>query len=593
MAPLPIERLLPPRSAFKLPPRPPQSVVAARGFARLRILVYILLATSAISGLAILFWRSGVLLRYFTLGRILRDRKLVDTRYIKRWYGWVPQDRYNSRRQIRKRLFSKIHNWFLWDNCVDYSRIWWDPICAIEEKHHVEDTGWKPLTDSVASEKVPDMPQSKGVASSISKSQEVASGPISVPRNVLRVGNPINICHSPSRASMYHTVPLCLRIATISPRTMHNPICSLKQDSETLQTSPKKAARLSKQTPIDFEGSTRGQPGYHIRSSEQQLIFIREWAARLEMGSLSCVFPHHSGLLGRPGTPVTGVCSSSYQYTQLQDSSKSGESSRLFTMDSTCDIPKKEAHRVSISCRACQHCTSYLSEDRYKPVAWWRKTSACEDPSKILDVETRFFHKVDKGLGWLLNECQPGHRGSKYATLPRNWFNNQKWLEYTHPCCASIELMRRYGGGQHSAQQYEDPDVFQKKSTRVRRRRLRAASIESWREAVNRARRRMDIAVVHSNDLFVSSAENPPDTTIDPADWMLRRPPQGFGISKGQSNAYYYGGNGKWAKLDDWQTSDDCYVNQNGFLERCSVAFAISEKSRWTVQQHSAEIVCP
>jgi hypothetical protein len=54
-------------------------------------------------------------------------------------------------------------------------------------------------------------------------------------------------------------------------------------------------------------------------------------------------------------------------------------------------------------------------------------------------------------------------------------------------------------------------------------------------------------------ELFEDSCEEPPDGKIDPASWILPKPPQGFGMSTKQKNAWYEGGAGWQEKLEDWQ----------------------------------------
>lgn len=59
--------------------------------------------------------------------------------------------------------------------------------------------------------------------------------------------------------------------------------------------------------------------------------------------------------------------------------------------------------------------------------------------------------------------------------------------------------------------------------------------------------------VVRAVELFDDSVDEPPDGQIDPASWMLRKPPQGFGVSSRQKDAYYEGGTGWHETLNDWQ----------------------------------------
>jgi hypothetical protein len=179
----------------------------------------------------------------------------------------------------------------------------------------------------------------------------------------------------------------------------------------------------------------------------------------------------------------------------------------------------------------------------------------------MLDAEIRLIDTLDRQLEWLLSECHPGRRAFHFATLPNHWLNRKTWIVYDPPCRTSTELIRQYGDPRFRKHL---PDVHTQPKKRkfpvIPRRRAVTPRIDSWRLAVNRHRQCTGIRdLVQAVDLYESSAEEPPDGAIDPACWILRKPPQGFGISSRQKNAYYDGGAGWFEKLDEWQRVGSLY----------------------------------
>jgi hypothetical protein len=233
---------------------------------------------------------------------------------------------------------------------------------------------------------------------------------------------------------------------------------------------------------------------------------------------------------------------------------------------------------------------SSFKQIHLEPVEPFPKTRA-DNEFKVLDVEWRFVDLLDRQLEWLANECRPGQRGFKFPILPKNWINNGKWLVYTNPCGASVEFMRRYAHCDVKADEYEI--IPRRKNwTTVNRRRVRAASIESWRAAINRARGDQDMVGVRSIEIFMSSTEDTPDTVIDPANWILRRPPQGFEMPSRQKAAYWYGRIGEWAKLEDWQAVGEVSDDSADIWKNRMDVLARSDQTQREFQRNHAEIVC-
>ena len=71
---------------------------------------------------------------------------------------------------------------------------------------------------------------------------------------------------------------------------------------------------------------------------------------------------------------------------------------------------------------------------------------------------------------------------------------------------------------------------------------------------MNKARKNSGLReLLRAVELFEGSVDEPSNGAIDPATWILRRPPQGYEMSSKQKHAYYEGGSGWSERLPDWQ----------------------------------------
>lgn len=570
MAPLPL-----PESRFR-PPPPPPSVKSAASAAvnqlgRLRVLVYILLGTSAAFGFGFLIWKLGSLFRQFTLGRILRERKPVETRYIKTWYGWIPQDRYDTRKQKWKSLYANCKDWFSWDDSDDYSKIWWD------SDHGGDQIRRKRKSGSLRARLKRNSLRNRNP-------QRINDNPVTTEREMPQAAvNTYHISHRPSSA--YLTYPLCLKPINQVVIVDHNPDLFIPTVHSVLRRGFRGHTSLESQVSMS-EAITRSM----VRKI-WQLNYLREWATRLEMGSLQSILPHQSGTLGRPGSPLVRMHSSNGSSQQTDPCGISlPQMSPLseIAVDAN-DLPRNLQPVPSRPPNPTGNLHSNSEQIQLGSDEGFSKTRV-DKQSKISDVEWHFVDTLDRHLEWLANECRPGQRGFKFPVLPKNWINNGKWLVYTNPCGASVEYMRRYAQCDFSAGEFEEIDC-RKSLTTISRRRVRAESIESWRAAINRARRQHDMAGVHSVEIFMSSTEDTPDTVIDPANWILRRPPQGFDMPSRQKTAYWYGGIGEWAKLEEWQAIDRVNdIPADAWKKRMDV-FPSSEETQREFLSNHAEIV--
>jgi hypothetical protein len=573
MAPLPL-----PESRFR-PPAPPPSVKSAASAAviqlgRLRVLVYILLGTSAAFGFGFLIWKLGSLFRQFTLGRILRERKPVETRYIKTWYGWIPQDRYDTRKQKWKSLYSNFKDWFSWDDSDDYNKIWWD------SDHGGDQIRCKRKSGSLRG-------RLKRTSLRSRKLQRLVDNPVTTERETPQAYTAVTSYQISHRlSSAYLTYPLCLKPMNQVVTVDHHPGLLIPTVHSVLRRGFRGHISLESQVSMS-EAVTRSM----VRKT-RQLNCFRKWATRLEMGSLQSILPRQSGTLGRPGSPLVTMDSSSdsSQETDFCGISLPQTSPLSEIVVDADDLPRNLQLVRSSPSNLTGNLHSNSEQIPLKPDEPFPKARVGKQ-SKASDVEWRFVDTLDRHLEWLANECRPGQRGFKFPVLPKNWFNNGKWLVYTNPCGASVEYMRRHAQCDVRADDYEQIGRC-KRSTAVSRRRMRAESIESWRAAINRARRDHDMVGVRSIEIFMSSTEDTPDTVIEPANWILRRPPQGFEMSSRQKVAYWYGGIGEWAKLEEWQAIDGANDIPADVWKKRMDVFASPEETRREFLRNHAEIAC-
>ncbi|CAL5868094.1 uncharacterized protein PFLUO_LOCUS2317 [Penicillium psychrofluorescens] len=172
----------------------------------------------------------------------------------------------------------------------------------------------------------------------------------------------------------------------------------------------------------------------------------------------------------------------------------------------------------------------------------------------LCDWEVRMMHKLDRKLVWLFNEFTPGQKPYHFAILANHWLNRETWLVIDPVSRVPIDARREWGDPRFNVP-YPPPTFSSKpKYPVVPRKQTRIPRIESWRVAVNQQRKTSGIReALRTVELYEESADEPPDGHIDPACWILRKPPQGFEMSTRQKTAWYEGGAGWQEKLDDWQ----------------------------------------
>lgn len=174
---------------------------------------------------------------------------------------------------------------------------------------------------------------------------------------------------------------------------------------------------------------------------------------------------------------------------------------------------------------------------------------------RLSDGEMRLIDCLDRKLDWLRSELAPGRRPFHFATLANHWLNRRTWVVIDPISRTPINSRRERGDPRFNVPYPTQTWGPKRKYPGATLKRAHTPKINSWRAAINRQRRASGIRdSIKAVELYEgSSADEPPDGMIDPASWMLRKPPQGFAMSTKQQNAYYDGIGGWQETLGDWQ----------------------------------------
>lgn len=172
----------------------------------------------------------------------------------------------------------------------------------------------------------------------------------------------------------------------------------------------------------------------------------------------------------------------------------------------------------------------------------------------LTDWEIRLIDGLDRRLEWLASEIDPGRKPYNFAVIANHWLNRETWLVYDPISRVSKDAKRKLGDPRFNMP-YPEPNWGPKpKFPAKRQRRAQIPHIDSWRAAVNKSRKTSGTrGTLKLVELFDGSVEDPPDGRVDPASWILPKPPQGFALSRREGEAYYEGGAGWQETLEDWR----------------------------------------
>lgn len=172
----------------------------------------------------------------------------------------------------------------------------------------------------------------------------------------------------------------------------------------------------------------------------------------------------------------------------------------------------------------------------------------------LTDWEVKLMDGLDRKLVWMVNELTPGQKPYHFALLANHWLNRETWLVIDPVSRVSTDNRRLWGDPRFNVPYPEPTPNARPKYPVSMPKRVQNPRLDSWRAAINSQRKVSgDREVVRAVELCAGSVEEPPDGKIDPAAWLLPKPPQGYEMSSNQKNAWYEGGAGWQEKLEDWQ----------------------------------------
>ncbi|KAI5289616.1 hypothetical protein KEM54_003565 [Ascosphaera aggregata] len=194
------------------------------------------------------------------------------------------------------------------------------------------------------------------------------------------------------------------------------------------------------------------------------------------------------------------------------------------------------------------------------------KRRRSSDPAKMAKnlvrslstAEVHLLYYLSKRLEWLCGELEPYRRPAQYLLIFNHWLNKKTWYVYDAPGRVplprrvEIELKRKgkkleeIGAHQQEAEVEAKPERVQQSSSTRRRR------FESWRTAVNIARRFSGAETLNKQIKTLETSEGPTDGVMDPASWIIRRPPQGYDVAP-PAESWFEGTGGVLETYENWQ----------------------------------------
>ncbi|KAI5299076.1 hypothetical protein KEM56_003543 [Ascosphaera pollenicola] len=209
-----------------------------------------------------------------------------------------------------------------------------------------------------------------------------------------------------------------------------------------------------------------------------------------------------------------------------------------------------------------------------RPSSKSRRHRSSTDPGSIIKkhvkelsrAEVHLLFNLGKKLEWLCGELEPYRRPAQFLLIFNHWLNKKTWYVYDAPgrvplpkrVEVDLERKRRrkriVSSETHKQQQQHQEPASASPTTAVcGHRSTRNSRLESWRTAVNIARRCSGTETFDKEiDQILKCSEPPPDGAMDPASWIIRRPPQGNN-SLPRGDTWFEGSGGVLETYENWQ----------------------------------------
>ncbi|RHZ72807.1 hypothetical protein CDV55_108636 [Aspergillus turcosus] len=357
-----------------------------------------------------------------------------------------------------------------------------------------------------------------------------------------------------------------------------------------------------------------GEVASRSTQKRPRALAYQMWSARMELQTSRCIRYNQGPLLGPPGSPESGLLGSfSSERTALLEvvprtidrrtaNPSSDATSHAVSMKQPSDHERrrlsdkdaqnyeaehqrfKQQHRIdNSSCRSAEvrdlgldagspggvqssprsnrverarklHKVNNSTKLRKKHQSKARHQAPRKVPLRRLSTwESRLAHDLNRKLEWLIEQLSPGRRPFHFALLANHWLNRETWVVLDPISRVPIEARRLWGDPRFNSPypmpRWEPRPKYPESPCKTANR----PHLNSWRVAVNRNRRASGLRDVVRSAALLEGSDEPPDGKVDPASWILRRPPQGFAMSTTQQDAFYEGGAGWQETLGDWQ----------------------------------------
>lgn len=517
-----------------------------------------------------------------------------------RWVWWDPTLEETEKYINDQRALCWLPRWLRSDGFETANSIWNPGPSTIHHTHRGFDDHDSP--DLLP----PRAGRTEGIQTDLDNSSgrdiEILKMPIRAPRHLpwlretdIAIQTPISACGP--KFSIYLTFPLA------SKRSGRQCVISTFANGGLTQRSAAYLQTISSGTikgrGYNFFPSDKGNLAFANRSTrtvsrQRYSRKCKSWAARLQMDTFDKTVSQ-CGLLGRPGSPMSELLNSSSDQSPYPGYLFKRKSLSRLIDEYTTTVPEMSPHTVNTKSTPQRLYSNLYRPDFIElpsqeprcifqfdgprsPGSEQRKvtfhtpkmsayvhsgqTRKAEEPlQKISNSEVRLLDDLDRRLEWLEGECDPGRRPYQFALLPNHWLNPDTWFVYDPVSRVSADYRRQYGDPRYKGCSPDSLFPRQKpKYTNCDKMRARVPHIDSWRLAVNKERKSSGLQdFLKAIELLDGSADDTPDGAIDTASWILRKPPQGFGMSTKQMNAFYEGGAGWQESLDEWKRVDWAY----------------------------------
>ena len=317
-------------------------------------------------------------------------------------------------------------------------------------------------------------------------------------------------------------------------------------------------------TPVHLIGLA-GRPGSPVSEALNSMVSSpsqSEW-----YGSVYKNIPRHHAMDCRPPGGQAGLGYHSMNILRFPPGLAQDTGDRLSLLHqgrnqipSTATVPHT-ARVVDMRRSLSESLSRPLSDAESSAVPLTRQRRATSDSGSITlpiprltNPELRLFDDLDRRLEWLSSEMDPGRKPFNFSLVHNHWLNRATWKVYDPVSRIAIDRQRTLADSRFNNPLPGPKPRAKQKYPALTRLKADTPRIDSWRLAVNKARKNSGLReLLRAVELFEGSVDEPWDGAIDPATWILRRPPQGYEMSSKQKNAYYGGGSGWCERLPDWQ----------------------------------------